>query len=260
LSITKARVGGIDKDVTKTGEDRRIVLCPRAIAVLERQLQLREHAVQAGLIEHQHLFFTHSGAPIPNVKYPYWPWHSTLRRLALRYRKPYMARHTSVSWNLMIGRNPLLIAKEHGHRIVTMLTVYAAWVEGAVEADIEAIREARDPRRCRASSARRGDSTVPGSSVPVSRALKSAQRRAITVPLDRLSSGALPRWGAGVGDGLGSPLRGGEMLSRGRSLAVLNRFEGFGSGFASSASLLVANDMNTFRKYGGADGTRTTPA
>jgi hypothetical protein len=80
--------------------------------------------------------------PIPNVKYPYWPWHSTLQRLALRYRKPYMARHTSVSWNLMIGRNPLLVAKEHGHRIATMLSVYAAWTEGAVEADITAIREA----------------------------------------------------------------------------------------------------------------------
>jgi integrase len=30
LSVTKARVHGIDKDVTKTGEDRRIALCPRA--------------------------------------------------------------------------------------------------------------------------------------------------------------------------------------------------------------------------------------
>jgi integrase len=30
LNITKARVCGIDRDVTKTGEDRRIVLCPRS--------------------------------------------------------------------------------------------------------------------------------------------------------------------------------------------------------------------------------------
>ena len=30
LSISKARVQGIDKNMTKTGEDRRIVLCPRA--------------------------------------------------------------------------------------------------------------------------------------------------------------------------------------------------------------------------------------
>ena len=53
-----------------------------------------------------------------------------------------MARHTSVSWNLMIGRNPLLVAKEHGHRPTTMLSVYAAWLEGAMESDIAAIREA----------------------------------------------------------------------------------------------------------------------
>jgi len=142
LSITKARVNGIDQDVTKTGEDRRIVLCPRAVAILERQLRLRERAVAAGLIHHEALFFTTAGAPIQQLGYGYWRWQRTLKRLALRYRKPYVARHTSVSWHLMIGRNPLLVAKEHGHRLTTMLSVYAAWAEGAVEADIGAIREA----------------------------------------------------------------------------------------------------------------------
>ena len=38
LSITKARVLGIDKDVTKTGEDRRIRLCRRAITVIGNPL------------------------------------------------------------------------------------------------------------------------------------------------------------------------------------------------------------------------------
>lgn len=141
-SITKARVQGIDKDMTKTGEDRRIVLCPRAVAILERQLQLRESAMRAGLVKHEHLFFTDTGAPIPSLGYCYWRWQWTLKRLAIRYRKPYMARHTSVSWNLMIGRNPLLVAKEHGHRLTTMLSVYAAWSEGAAESDILAIGEA----------------------------------------------------------------------------------------------------------------------
>jgi hypothetical protein len=98
--------------------------------------------VQSDLIHHEHLFFTETGAPIPDVKYPYARWQRTLRRLAIRYRKPYMARHTSVSWSLMVGRNPLLVAKEHGHRITTMLSVYAAWIEGAVETDVAAIRDA----------------------------------------------------------------------------------------------------------------------
>jgi integrase len=142
LSVTKARVLGIDKDVTKTGEDRRILLCPRAVAIIERQLRLRERLVREGRIDHEHLFFSESGRPIPDVAYPYTRWQRSLRRLAIRYRKPYMARHTSVSWNLMLGRNPLLVAKEHGHRITTMLSVYAAWTEGAVEADIAALRDA----------------------------------------------------------------------------------------------------------------------
>jgi hypothetical protein len=91
------------------------------------------------------------------VKYLYCRWERTLKRLAIRYRKRYAARHTSVSWNLMLGRNPLLVAKEHGHRIITMLTVYAAWTEGAVESDIAAIRAARNQKR---SSARGTASAV----------------------------------------------------------------------------------------------------
>ena len=41
ISVNKARVAGIDRDQTKTGDDRRITLCPRALAVLKRQLVLR---------------------------------------------------------------------------------------------------------------------------------------------------------------------------------------------------------------------------
>ena len=63
------------------------------------------------------LFETDDGGPISDVKSPYGRWERTLKRLRIRYRRPYVARHTSVSWNLMMGRNPLLIAKEHGHRL-----------------------------------------------------------------------------------------------------------------------------------------------
>jgi integrase len=142
LSVTKARVDGIDKDCTKTGEDRRIQLCRRAVAIPERQLQVRAGLMEQRGAQHEHLFVTDEGGPIPDVKSPYGRWERTLKRLRIRYRRPYVARHTSVSWNLMMGRNPLLIAKEHGHRILTMLTVYAAWTEGAVEADFWAIHDA----------------------------------------------------------------------------------------------------------------------
>jgi integrase len=170
LSVSKARVDGIDKDCTKTGEDRRIKLCRRAVVILERQLRLRERLAAEGRIDHNHLFFTDDGSRIPDVKYPYARWERTLRRLKMRYRRPYAARHTSVSWNLMIGRNALLVAKEHGHRPLTMLTVYAAWTEGSPEHDIRAIRAARNLKEWR--TIRHCDGTAP--SAPGASPVKSS--------------------------------------------------------------------------------------
>src|SRR5882757_2197300 len=71
----------------------------------------------------------------------------------------------SVSWNLMLGRNPLLVAKEHGHRVLTMLTVYAAWTDGAVEADLIALREAMGYARRKTSRHPAVTATAPAGSI-----------------------------------------------------------------------------------------------
>jgi integrase len=177
VSISKARVDGIDKDCTKTHEDRRIKLCPRAVVILERQLRFRARLVAEGRIDHPYLFITDEGNPRPDVKYPYARWERTLRRLKMRYRRPYAARHTSVSWNLMIGRNALLVAKEHGHRPLTMLTVYAAWTEGAPESDIRAIRHARNPNGRRGVRHLTGTDTSPSASDAVNSVNAESQPR-----------------------------------------------------------------------------------
>jgi integrase len=143
LAINKACVRGIDKGSTKTGEDRLIRLCPRALLVLMRQLALRDAFVRTGKIAHDHLFFKETGEPIRNLQYAHSRWRRTLARSpSIRYRKPYCARHSSVSWNLMIGQSALWVARQHGHRIATMLRVYAAWTEGAIDADLGAIKRA----------------------------------------------------------------------------------------------------------------------
>ncbi len=143
LKVNKACVAGVDKDSTKTGEDRRITLCPRALDVMTRQLELRERLKRAGKVDHDRLFFKATGGEIRILQYPHRRWRRTLlRNSGIRYRKPYCARHTSVSWDLMVGRNPLWVAKQHGHSITTMLRAYAAWTENAVETDIEAIKGA----------------------------------------------------------------------------------------------------------------------
>jgi integrase len=221
LSVTKARVGGIDRDVTKTDEDRRVALCPRAAAVIERQLRLRERLARSGLIDHEQLFFTHSGAQIRHLGYPYARWQRTLRRLAIRYRKPYMGRHTSVSWNLMIGRNPLLVAKEHGHRPATMLSVYAAWAEGTVETDVVAIREAMN----RTETIRR----------------RSRRMARLVKPLPRL--------------GVPKPRRTVEQGDVGRRDDA--RESRFGSRFASLGEPLGHRPLKTLMNFSGKGGTRT---
>jgi integrase len=67
-----------------------------------------------------------NGEAIRDVRTVYQRRRRTLRRLAIRYRNPSAARHSSVSWDPMFGRNPLFVAQQHGHSVPTMLSVYAA--------------------------------------------------------------------------------------------------------------------------------------
>jgi hypothetical protein len=66
--------------------------------------------------------------------------------LPARRRGPYHARHSSVTWQLMLGKNLLWVAKQHGHSVEVMLRMYAAWLEGATESDIHAIKQAVEGR------------------------------------------------------------------------------------------------------------------
>jgi hypothetical protein len=44
----------------------------------------------------------------------------------------------------MIGKNPLWVSKQHGHSLVTMLRIYAAWTDGAVEAYVQTIERSME--------------------------------------------------------------------------------------------------------------------
>jgi integrase len=143
IAITKARVMARDKDRTKTSEDRTVALCPRVLEVLKRQLALRERWQRLGVrIDHEHLFFKNDGEPIRHLHYGWKRWRRSLERLGLRPRAPYKARHSFITWNLMIGNNPLWVAKQHGHSAHLMLDVYANWMEGTDAADIARIEQA----------------------------------------------------------------------------------------------------------------------
>ena len=44
----------------------------------------------------------------------------------------------------MLGKNLLWVAKQHGHSVEVMLRMYAAWLEGATDSDIHAIKKAME--------------------------------------------------------------------------------------------------------------------
>jgi hypothetical protein len=46
----------------------------------------------------------------------------------------------------MLGKNLLWVAEQRGHSVEVMLRMYAAWLEGATEADINAIKQAMERR------------------------------------------------------------------------------------------------------------------
>jgi integrase len=159
IAVTKARVMARDKDRTKTSEDRTVVLCPRALEVLKRQLALRERWPRFGTrIDHEHLFFKDDGEPIRHLHYGWKRWRHSLERLGLRPRAPYKARHSFITWSLMIGKNPLWVAKQHGHSAHLMLDVYANWIEGTGAFEIAAIEQAM--QRSPGSWHQRGTSTA----------------------------------------------------------------------------------------------------
>jgi hypothetical protein len=110
--------------------------------VLERQLLLRASYVARAPIYHQNLFVLEDGNPISDPEVTRWRSNESLQVLGIRGPDPYHARHSSVSWQLIRGKNLLWVAKQHGHSVEVMLRMYAAWIEGATPEDISAIERA----------------------------------------------------------------------------------------------------------------------
>jgi integrase len=73
---------------------------------------------------------------------PWKRWVFAHKKLGIRYREPYHMRHTSVTWNLMIGENLLWVAQNHGHSDAVMLKVYARWLAGSTDKDVAKISAA----------------------------------------------------------------------------------------------------------------------
>jgi integrase len=129
VRVQEALVRGQEKDRTKTGVSRDVLLNSRAMVALQRQRGLSQLAGEHVWIDPRY------GTPWTEERaFRRSYWTPTLRRLGIRYRRPYNMRHTYATMMLMAGRTPAWCAGQLGHSVEVFLRTYARWLGGAQDA------------------------------------------------------------------------------------------------------------------------------
>lgn len=134
IGIERVLVAGEEKHRTKTSEPRLVRMNSRSRAALERQRALTQMA--RGRVFHDPRYGTpwRSEEAFQRVY-----WAHILKRLKIRYRRPYNMRHTYATRMLMAGMTPAFCARQLGHTVEMFLRIYAKWLDGA-QNDMEMAR------------------------------------------------------------------------------------------------------------------------
>lgn len=130
----------VDKleESTKTDRSRLVKLNSRAMAALTRQ---QAWTKLAGAEVFQDPGTGLSWAYEQNFRKRYWM--PCLKRLGIRYRRPYAMRSTCATMGLMAGANPAWMAQQLGHAQEVFFRDYAKWINGRQDdAEMEKIEAA----------------------------------------------------------------------------------------------------------------------
>lgn len=140
--IAEALVRGIHKDRTKTNVARTIKLNSRALAALNRQ---RSHTYLAGGAVFSDPRENKPWSDERAFRRSYWT--PTLKRLGIRYRRPYNMRHSYATTMLMAGMNPAFCARQLGHSVEMFHRTYAKWLDGEQnDREMERLEAAINPK------------------------------------------------------------------------------------------------------------------
>lgn len=143
IVVSEALVRGAAKSNTKTNVARTVALNSVALAALKRQ---KAHTYLAGgtiFLDPRY------GTPWNEERaFRRSYWEPRLKRLGIRYRRPYNMRHSYATQMLMAGMNPAFCARQLGHSVEVFLSTYARWIDGE-RSDAEMARlEATLPQPC----------------------------------------------------------------------------------------------------------------
>lgn len=126
LVVSETTVAGEHKDSTKTHVARAVMLNSRSLAAINRQAKHTRMAGEYVWLDPRY------NKPWENERaFRRSYWAPTLKRLGIRYRRPYNMRHTYATTMLMAGMTPAFCAKQLGHSIEMFLRTYSKWLDGA---------------------------------------------------------------------------------------------------------------------------------
>lgn len=132
--VTETVVRGEHKDSTKTDSARDVIMNSRAHAAFTRQAK---HTRMLGeYVWHDPRY----GTPwVDERAFRRSYWTPSLKRLGIRYRRPYNMRHTYATMMLMAGMTPAFCARQLGHSVDMFLRTYSRWLDGE-QNDLEMAR------------------------------------------------------------------------------------------------------------------------
>lgn len=125
ILVAEALVRGIRKNNTKTNTSRTVKLNSRALAAMQGQ---RQHTQMTGEEVFQDPRYGTPWSDERAFRRSYWT--PTLKRLGIRYRRPYNMRHTYATTMLMASMTPAFCARQLGHSVDIFLRTYAKWLDG----------------------------------------------------------------------------------------------------------------------------------
>lgn len=123
MRISKSRVRGVEKNVTKTHTAREVYLNDRSKNALKaiQQLKLSNDYV---------MICPETNEPFFNEKPPRNRLVEAMKSCMIRHRPAYNARHTYATMLLMDGVNPVFVADQLGHSLQMLIKRYAKWIHG----------------------------------------------------------------------------------------------------------------------------------
>jgi hypothetical protein len=128
FTVDEAVVRG-ERKGTKTSTVRDVTLNSRALAALQRQ---KAHTLLAGTDVWQDPRY--GVAWVDERAFRRSFWIPCLKRLGIRYRRPYNMRHTYATMMLMAGLTPAYCARQLGHSVEMFLRTYSRWLDGSQNA------------------------------------------------------------------------------------------------------------------------------